>query len=153
MTQVYFDLTRLIERLHRRFLDVLKAELDHLGIEDINPVQSLILSNIDSDEITVRDLVRRGYYLGSNASYNIKKLVESGYLEHERSPRDRRSVRIRLSPKAIELRAKVRELQEVHAGALTDGPGAAEELDRACGALRKLERRWSDTIQFGPADD
>ena len=152
MTDVYFDLTRLIERLHRRFLDVLRAELDHLGIDDINASQSLILVNIDRDEVTVRDLIKRGYYLGSNASYNIKKLVESGYLEQERSPHDRRSVRIRLSPKGLELCAKVRKLQDSHASALTNGLGGADELEQACGALRNLERHWSDYVQFGPSD-
>ena len=153
MTQEYFDLTRLIERLHRRFLDVIKAELDHIGLDDINPVQSLILANIESEEITVRDLVRRGYYLGSNASYNIKKLVESGYLDHERSPRDRRSVRIRLTPKALDLCQRMRKLEEIHAAELTQGPNGAGELEGACGALRKLERRWSETIRFGPTDE
>ena len=150
MTQVYFELTRLIERLHRRFLDVLKAELDHLGIDDINAVQSLILANINGDEITVRDLVKRGYYLGSNASYNIKKLVESGYLEQERSSHDRRSVRLRLSERGLELCAKVHEFEESHARALTNGSGSPESLENACGALRSLERRWSDYMHYGP---
>jgi len=148
--EVYFDLTRLIERLHRRFLDVLKAELDHLGIDDINPVQILILANIDSEEITVRDLIRRGYYLGSNASYNIKKLVEGGFLDHERSARDRRSVRIKLTPKALDLCQRMRELEKIHSDELTKGPDDIGELTGACDALRKLERRWSETIRFGP---
>ncbi len=152
MAQPYFDLTHLSERLHRRFLDVLRAELDRLGIDDINPSQSVILANIGGGEITMRDLVKRGYYLGSNASYNIKKLVESGYLEQMRSPHDRRSVRLRLSPKGRELCHRVRELQEGHASALTNGSGDADELARACVALRKLERHWSDYVQFGPPD-
>ncbi len=147
--QVYFDLTRLIERLHRRFLDVIRAELDHLGIDDINAVQSLILANVSDEEITVRDLIKRGYYLGSNASYNIKKLVEAGYLEQERSPHDRRSVRIRLSQKGLSLCAKVQELQTSHADALAAGSGGPKELEIACSALRRLERRWSDYVQFG----
>ncbi|MFQ5785514.1 MAG: MarR family winged helix-turn-helix transcriptional regulator [Alphaproteobacteria bacterium] len=149
MTQAYFDLTHLIERLHRRFLDVLRAELDHLDVDDINAVQSLILANIGDEEITVRDLVKRGYYLGSNASYNIKKLVESGYLEQERSPHDRRSVRIKLSQKGLDLCAKVQQLQEKHAQAATNDPNGARELEGACQALRNLERRWSDYVQFG----
>ena len=149
VTQVYFELTHLIERLHRRFLDVIRAELDYLGIDDINAVQSLILANIGDDEITVRDLIKRGYYLGSNASYNIKKLVEAAYLEQERSPHDRRSVRIKLSQKGRDLCAKVQGLQESHGTALTNGSGGPQELETACNALRKLERRWSDYIQFG----
>ena len=90
MKQSYLETIRLIERLHRRFLDVIKTELDRLGIEDINNVQSLILSNISSEQLTVGELTARGYYLGSNVSYNVKKLVENGYLNQERSPHDRR---------------------------------------------------------------
>ena len=88
--QSYLDTIRLIERLHRRFLDVIKTELDRLGVEDINNVQALILSNISNEQLTVGELTARGYYLGSNVSYNVKKLVENGYLNQERSPHDRR---------------------------------------------------------------
>jgi len=152
VSQVYFDLTRLIERLHRRYLDVIRAEIAHLGIEDINAVQSLILANISGDEITVRDLIKRGYYLGSNASYNIKKLVESGYLEQERSPHDRRSVRIRLSKKGLGLCERIQALQDRHAAALINGPGTTADLEKAVTALKRIERRWSDYIEFGPTD-
>ena len=95
--QSYLETIRLIERLHRRFLDVIKTELDRLGIEDINNVQTLILSNISNEQLTVGELTARGYYLGSNVSYNVKKLVENGYLIQERSPHDRRMSRVRVS--------------------------------------------------------
>ena len=97
MKQSYLETIRLIERLHRRFLDVIKTELDRLGIEDINNVQTLILSNISNEQLTVGELTARGYYLGSNVSYNVKKLVENGYLNQERSPHDRRMTRVRVS--------------------------------------------------------
>ncbi len=99
MRKPYYESILLIERLHRHFLEVLKTELDRLGIQDINNVQSLILYNIGEDEMTVGELTARGYYLGSNVSYNVKKMVENGYLGQERSPHDRRSVRVRLSEK------------------------------------------------------
>src|SRR5436189_4440354 len=91
----YLQTTRLIERLHRRFLDVIKSELDRLGIEDINNVQTLILYNIGNENLTIGELTNRGYYLGSNVSYNIKKLVESEYLVQERSPHDKRSIKVK----------------------------------------------------------
>ena len=81
VTKQYVELTRLIERLHRRFLDVLRAELNRLGVKNINAVQALLLANISDEEIVIRDLVERGYYQGSNVSYNIKKLTDLGYLE------------------------------------------------------------------------
>ena len=105
MKEQYLISIRLIERLHRRFLDVIKAELDRLGIEDINNVQTLILFNINEEQLTVGELTVRGYYLGSNVSYNVKKLVENDYLIQERSSHDRRMTRVRLSPKGLDLTA------------------------------------------------
>src|SRR5277367_440523 len=98
-TQVVQELPRLIERMHRRFLDVVRVELGNLGIEDISPVQTMMLDNIGNEEISVRDLIERGYYLGSNASYNLKQLVDGGYIERRASSRDRRAAQLKVSPK------------------------------------------------------
>src|ERR1041385_2893719 len=104
MTNGYLEVISLIERLHRHFLEVVKLELEGLGIHDINNVQGLMLFNIGEAEMTVGELTLRGCYLGSNVSYNLKKLVENGYVEQARSPHDRRSVHVRLTPKGRELR-------------------------------------------------
>ncbi len=143
VTQAYVDLTRLIERLHRRFLDVLRTELNRLGITDVNAVQCLLLTNIGEEEVNVRDLMERGYYQGSNASYNIKKLVESGYLIQERSTQDRRSVRLRVSDKGLDLCRKVTQLDEKHAEQYGD------KCEPTLAALRDLERVWSHFIAYG----
>src|SRR3546814_8885894 len=87
---------------------------------DLNNVQSLILYNIGTDELTVGELTARGYYLGSNVSYNVKKMVENGYLVQERSLHDRRSVRVRLSDKGLELREKLGSIVERHNDALPE---------------------------------
>src|SRR5512134_299310 len=108
----YLELTRLIERLHRRFLDLIRAELNRLGIRDINSVQALLLANIGDEQIAIRDLVERGYYQGSNVSYNVKKLAEMGYLDQERSTHDRRSVSIRLTKKALSVVGNIRDLEK-----------------------------------------
>src|SRR5258706_14243082 len=115
----YLETIRLTERLHRQFLEVVKNELEGLGIEDLNNVQSLILFNIGKNEYTVGELTGRGYYLGSKASYNVRKMVEHGYLVQERSPHDRRSVRVRLSDKGLTICRKLdamlgRQLPAVH---------------------------------------
>ncbi|MEL7544188.1 MAG: helix-turn-helix domain-containing protein, partial [Pseudomonadota bacterium] len=89
----YLNSLRLIERLHRLLLDVIKNEFDRMGWSDINSVQALLLYNIGSAELTAGELKSRGYYLGSNVSYNLKKLVDGGYIDHKRSKTDRRSVR------------------------------------------------------------
>src|ERR1700736_1139443 len=110
MKQVYTESILLIERLHRRFLDVVKTELDRLKIDDVNNVQTLILYNISGEQLTIGELTNRGYYLGSNVSYNVKKLVENGYLLQSPAPHDRRSTRIRLSDKAKTLCERIDEL-------------------------------------------
>ncbi len=149
MKKEYLELTRLIERLHRRFLDVLRAELNRMGIKDINAVQALLLANIGEEEIVIRDLVERGYYQGSNVSYNIKKLVEMGYLEQERSTHDRRSVRINLTEKAMTVVTSIRELEERNALALGEHGVSVEEIDSVCNMLRRLERTWTDYVHYG----
>ena len=148
MRQPYYDSILLIERLHRHFLEVLKTELDRLGIQDINNVQSLILYNIGDDELTVGELTARGYYLGSNVSYNVKKMVENGYLGQERSPHDRRSVRVRLSDKGLDLRDKISSMVERQIKALDKAGLNDEELIKANETMRKLERFWSSSLDY-----
>src|SRR3546814_20869658 len=130
--QPYYQSIVLIERRHRHFLELVKAELERRGIQDINNVQSLILYNIGTDELTVGELTARGYYLGSNVSYNVKKMVENGYMDQERSLNDRRSVRVRLSDKGLELREKLGSMFEGHKDALTDEIGKATRREREC---------------------
>jgi DNA-binding MarR family transcriptional regulator len=145
----YLVTTRLIERLHRRFLDVIKAELDRLSILDINNVQMLILFNISEDQLTVGELTRRGYYLGSNVSYNVKKLVENGYLIQKHSEHDRRETRVSLSERALELTARINELYQRNAEELS-GSLAEDQLKTVNTALLGLERYWSSLVKYDP---
>lgn len=148
MKREYLELTRSIERMHRRFLDVLRAELNRLGIRDINGVQALLLANIGEEQIMIRDLVERGYYQGSNVSYNIKRLSEMGYLEQERSAHDRRSVSIMLTPKAMTVVEKIRALEERIAGRLQEQDVNGSEVAGVCEVLRLVERAWTDFIHY-----
>ena len=148
MKQSYLETIRLIERLHRRFLDVIKPELDRLGIEDINNVQTLILSNISSEQLTVGELTARGYYLGSNVSYNVKKLVENGYLTQERSPHDRRMTRVRVSDKGLELCERIDRLYRNNAQELEREVISQDQLGATNQVLSALERYWSNYITY-----
>lgn len=151
MKKEYLEFTRLIERLHRRFLDLLRAELNRLGIRDINSVQALLLANIGDEQIAIRDLVERGYYQGSNVSYNIKKLAEMGYLDQERSAHDRRSVSIRLTEKALNVVGRIRELEQKIANQLDQQDFGSDEIEMICQALRRVERTWTDYVHYGRA--
>jgi len=149
MKQPYLETISLIERLHRHFLDVVRAELDHLGVDDINNVQSLILFNISDEEVTVGELTHRGYYLGTNVTYNLKKLVEHGYVSQERSPRDRRSVRVKLTEKGLELCQALDGAFERHVAALKEGVLEEGELEDVIESLRRVERFWTAAIAQG----
>jgi len=151
-TRPYQDMARLIERLHRRFLDVVRIELARLGVEDISPVQALMMMTIGPDELSVRDLIERGYYLGSNASYNLKHLVENGYVDRAQSQRDRRSARLKLSPRGAELCAELRRLEAQHIDSLIRGDDDAADLDSTYRILRRLERTWTDAIRYDGLD-
>jgi len=145
----FLECLRLIERLHRRLLDILKMRLDETGRTDINSVQALLLYNIGDNEMTAGELRTRGYYLGSNVSYNLKKLVETDYIEHERSEHDRRSVRIRLSAKGREVKGLVTTLMDEQLADILGGAHmSADELKTLRDALRGLERYWSEQINY-----
>ena len=146
VANTYGEITRLVERLHRRYLDVIRYELSKLGIDDINAVQALLLMNVQDTEVSIRELVDRGYYIGSNVTYNVRHLVDTGYLMQNRSERDRRSVRIHATEKGRELCEGLREMEMRHASSINVGP---EDIESARNYLRGLERVWSDSIQFG----
>src|SRR6202035_1346001 len=114
MKESYLNMIALVERLHRQFLELIRTELDSLGIQDINNVQALILFNIGPVELTVGELTLRGCYLGSNVSYNVKKMVENKYLVHERSVHDRRSIRVRLTERGMKLRDSLTVTHQRH---------------------------------------
>lgn len=149
MSKEYIDLTLLIERLHRRFLDVLRTELKRIGVRDINGVQALILANIGDDEIVIRDLIERGYYQGSNVSYNIKKLTDYGYLDQERALHDKRSITVKLTDKGRQVVSGVRELEEKNGMKFLDNIGDPETMTNTIEMLRKLERTWDEYIRYG----
>lgn len=149
VTKEYFDLTRLIERLHRRLLDVVRTELVKNGINEINAVQAMLLANIGDEEIVIRDLTSRGYYLGSNVSYNIKKLVDFGYLNQTRSPHDKRSFTISLTERGTEVCEIVNTLQSQLADRFLGDLVDPEEVKDGTKLLRRLERSYTDYIDFG----
>jgi len=137
---VYIGVVSLVERLHRHFLELVKLELDGLGIHDINNVQGLLLFNIGDAEMTVGELILRGCYLGSNVSYNLKKMVENGYLSHERSAHDRRSVHVRLTKKGTQLRDRMQTMHQRHIELLHQTAITEEDLRATTVTLRGLER-------------
>lgn len=145
----YVETIRLIERAHRRFLDVVKDELDRLGRDEVNNVQAVLLHNVGEEELTPSELKSRGYYLGSNVSYNLKKLNELGYLAQRRSTRDRRTVRITVTEKGAEIAGLVQALIDRHMQSLAPIGGVeADPLNATNQTLRRLDRFWKDQVLY-----
>lgn len=146
---LYMESLHLVERLHRRLLDVIKDEFDRQGRDDVNAVQALLLFNIGNSELTVSELRSRGYYLGSNVSYNVKKLVDLGLINHQRSRVDRRSVRISLTEEGQAIAETVARLYERHVGSIEKvggiGTGEFSEMNKL---LQRLDRFWNDSIAY-----
>ncbi len=146
---LYMETLTLVERLHRRLLDVIKDEFERQGRGDINAVQALLLFNIGSLELTAGELRSRGYYLGSNVSYNLKKLVDQGYINHQRSRVDRRSVRISLTEKGSKVANIVADLYERQVGSIIPVGGInGDDFEQMNKSLQRLERFWTDQILY-----
>lgn len=145
----YLEALALVERLHRLLLDVIKDEFERINVLEINPVQALLLFNIGENEVTAGELKSRGYYQGSNVSYNLKKMVEMGYMHHQRSEIDRRSVRVRLTEKGRSIRDIVAELFARHADGLqSKGVLGSEGIEDITSSLRRVERYWTDQMRY-----
>lgn len=152
IASAYHESIQLIERLHRRFLDVVKAELDRQGVQDINNVQAMILYNIGDDDLTVGELTLRGYYLGSNVSYNVKKMVENDYITQERSVHDKRSVRVKLSDKGKGLYDVLEKMFQKHESIIAGADLTKERLENLNANLKLMERFWASQSAFAGLD-
>ena len=145
----YLETLALIERLHRLLLDVIKDEFERVGRFDINSVQALLLFNIGSKVMTAGELKNRGYYQGSNVSYNLKKLVELGYIHHQRCDIDRRSVRVRLTDKGLQIHRMIADLFRRHAESLAVSERLRSRgIDGMNSDLRAVERYWAEEIRY-----
>lgn len=149
---VYTDLGRVMESITRRFLDVLRMELARIGVTDLSPTQALMLLHIGNEELSVRDLLERGYYLGSNASYNLKHLVEAGYVDRSPSQRDRRAARLKLSERGLATCEALRKLEASRADSLLRSDSDGADFETTYRTLRRLERAWTDLIRYDDAD-
>ncbi len=146
--QSYMESVRLIEQLHRRYLEVVQSELKAQGVDDINNVQALMILHIGMNELAVTDLLKRGYYLASNVSYNVRKLAEAGYLLQSRSTADRRSIRLRLTDRGIALYDRLVDMIDRQVLALSDVT-SFKELQSATETFRHLGDFWHGLRRLG----
>ena len=144
----HIEIVRVIERLHRRSLDLIRADLIRAGVDDLSPSQVMMLLTIGRSELSVRDLIERGYYLGSNASYSLKRLVEAEYVIRTASERDRRSARIRLSEKGQKLCDMIKTIDRTYHRLVTRNEEEIRELESTFRTLKRLEEAWSNAVRY-----
>jgi DNA-binding MarR family transcriptional regulator len=144
----HIEIVRVIERLHRRSLDLVRADLIEAGIDDLSPSQVMMLFTIGSSELSVRDLIERGYYLGSNASYSLKRLVEAEYVIRTASERDRRSARIRLSEKGRALCDMIRQNDKTYQQLVARNEAEMRDLETTFRTLKRIEQAWSNAVRY-----
>ncbi|MEK7655027.1 MAG: winged helix DNA-binding protein [Pseudomonadota bacterium] len=124
----------LADRVYRLFMESVKYELKRLDVNDINNVQAIILYNIGEDRMTIGDLIQRKYYLGSNVTYNLKKMVDAGYVDQEQSEFDKRASYVSLTDKGRELyqnldRVFQKHLEMIKKDGLEDFSGILKEIE------------------------
>jgi DNA-binding MarR family transcriptional regulator len=145
----HLDIVRVVERLHRRSLDLMRTDLIKAGITDLSPSQVMMLFTIGSADLSVRELIERGYYLGSNASYILKRLVEGEYIVRMTSERDRRSARVRLSEKGLALCETIRQIDRTYHRLVTRSEDESRDLEITFQTLMRLEKTWSNALRYG----
>ncbi|WP_162854989.1 MarR family transcriptional regulator [Stappia sp. BW2] len=146
----HFELVRVIERMYRRYLDRLRVDLIRIGADDISPAHAMLLFTIGDDDLSVRDLMDRGHYLGSNASYSLKQLVQSDYVDRTASARDRRSARIRLTDKGKTLCRAIKAADEVNQNQIVQSDKDLRALEETFALLRRMEVIWATDLQQSP---
>lgn len=148
MKSEFLEVIQMVERVHRQCLEVVKAELERLGVRNLNNVQALILFNIGDAELTIGELTQRGYYLGSNVSYNVKKMVENGYLIQQRSPHDGRAFYVRVSDDGKKIVEALAALFERDAKELAETKISGESLKDTSRVLGRMQLHWSGQSQL-----
>ncbi|MDR1267523.1 MAG: MarR family transcriptional regulator [Holosporales bacterium] len=146
MKDLYLDMVSSIERTHRLFLEVVKNELDRLGVYDINNVQALVLYYIGKSQLTVSELMSRGYYLGSNVSYNLRKMVQGGYVEQTTSVHDRRATIIKLTARGLDFYKKFDAALNRQVDLLREKGVQEVSLKEAAGPLLQVESLWTELL-------
>ncbi|MDR0695195.1 MAG: MarR family winged helix-turn-helix transcriptional regulator [Holosporales bacterium] len=134
------------EKNYRLFLDIIKQELDSIGAVDINAIQAFILMNINDNVVTIGEVITRGYYIGSNASYNIKKMTMNNYIHQTQSDFDKRAAYLKLTQKGLNLCNKLYDSVNNYLKIFETSIGGDFDIDQCIGVMKKIEHFWKDIL-------
>jgi DNA-binding MarR family transcriptional regulator len=134
------------EKNYRLFLDIIKQELDVIGAVDINAIQAFILMNINDNVVTIGEVITRGYYIGSNASYNIKKMTANNYVQQTQSDFDKRAAYLKLTKKGLVLCEKLYDSVNNYLKIFETSMGSNFSIDQCVETMKKIEHFWKDAL-------
>ncbi|MDR2598593.1 MAG: MarR family transcriptional regulator [Holosporales bacterium] len=146
MRNCCLELSACGEKAFRVFLDIIKQELDGFGIADISSTQAFILMNVGNNVITMGEVLSRGYYVGSNASYNLKKMIANGYMKQSPSDYDKRASYLSLTDKGLDLCNKLEKSVNKHMSRFESTAAGKLELERGIKFMKKIESYWQDIL-------
>lgn len=141
------DISIYGEKNYKLFLEVLKLELDRARYSDLTATQALILLRIHDSVISVGEVMSRGYYMGSNASYNLKKLTNAGYISSVPSDYDKRSALIKLTKRGLDLCTKISKSLNLHLEQAAKKTNNKIDIDGGLEFLKSVERFWNDILR------
>jgi DNA-binding MarR family transcriptional regulator len=136
------------ERLHKLFLAIIKRELERLNVSDINSAQALTIVNIGNNTVTIGELTSKGYYTGSNASYNVKRMTANGYLVQEPSERDKRACYISLTQKGLELYNKLETSLKKYSNIFKrkDSETDGDCIEKCIENMKRIDKAWQSIL-------
>ncbi|MDR3031077.1 MAG: MarR family winged helix-turn-helix transcriptional regulator [Holosporales bacterium] len=144
MKNRYMELSIYGEKTYRVFLDLIKHELDKLDIIDITAIQAFILMNISGNVVTIGEVLTRGYYIGSNASYNLRKMITNGYLAQSTTDYDKRTCHLRITEKGKKLCETLGKILDMRTAKIM---GTAD-LEKGLSLLKKVENSLKDSLRM-----
>jgi DNA-binding MarR family transcriptional regulator len=144
----YFDTAHLVQACQRRLMDAIEDQLSRAGRKGLTAVQALLLFSVGDRVLSFGEL-EGSCYFGSNASYNVTKLVDNCFLKRERSRVDCRQVRIELTAAGREVRDLLAAVFDHHIHTIAAAGGISPaELSSLNATLVRLERFWTDQVRY-----
>ncbi len=139
------DFYTSIVQAQKSFLELIEHELKLINEENLSAVQALIILNIGDNDVSLGDLVLKRGYSGSNASYNIKKIANEGYIEQIPSPHDKRSLILRLTNKGTDVFKKLKSAIDKHSQKLEHVVFDRVNYSRVSKFLREISNYWRNS--------
>lgn len=120
------DIAVAMDRSLRVFSEFVRPILVAHNADKLSTQNLIFLISVGEGDARVNDIVKRGRYVGSNASYVLKFLQEAGFIDRRQDTDDRRNAIVSWTPR---------------------GQALVEALKTACGEGGSLPKDASQMIR------